>query len=140
MKKESSVCNCVNIRRAAQSVTEIYDEYLAESGLKIGQFSMLKHISAMSPVNVSRLAEKMRLDRTTLVRGLKALENEGYISDASEKGTRSRSLALTKTGEEALEKAVPLWEQAQRYLEENLGAGTLKDLTALLSKIESLTD
>ncbi|WP_303851504.1 MarR family winged helix-turn-helix transcriptional regulator [Seleniivibrio woodruffii] len=140
MKKESSVCNCVNIRRAAQSVTEIYDRYLSESGLKIGQFSMLNHINAMSPVNVSRLAEKMRLDRTTLVRGLKALENEGYIIDASEKGTRSRSLALTPTGEKALEKAVPLWEQAQKYLEDNLGTDTLKEFTSLLSEIESLTD
>jgi len=140
MKKESSACNCINIRRAAQAVTEIYDGYLAESGLKIGQFSMLKHINSMSPVNVSRLAEKMRLDRTTLVRGLKALENEGYISDASEKGTRSRRLMLTPEGEKALEKAVPLWEQAQRYLEDNLGADTLKDFTALLSKIESLTN
>ncbi|MGE4266208.1 MAG: MarR family winged helix-turn-helix transcriptional regulator [Deferribacterales bacterium] len=140
MKKESSVCNCVNIRRASQAVTEIYDGYLAESGLKIGQFSMLKHIHAMSPVNVSRLAEKMRLDRTTLVRGLKALENDGYISDTSEKGTRSRSLTLTPAGEEALEKAIPLWELAQQHLDNSIGTDTLKDLTTLLSKIESLTN
>ncbi len=139
MKKESSVCNCVNIRRAAQSVTEIYDGHLAPSGLKIGQFSMLKHIQAMAPVNVSRLAEKMRLDRTTLVRGLKTLEKDGLILDTAETGTRSRSLTLTQKGEDVLNTAVKLWEQAQKHIENKLGYGTLKDLTALLLKIESLT-
>jgi len=139
MKKESSVCNCVNIRRASQSVTEIYDGYLSESGLKIGQFSMLRHISRLEPVNVSRLAEKMRLDRTTLVRGLKILENEGYVADTSDAGTRSRSLKLTAKGQEVLAKAEPMWQEAQKYLEENLGSDTLKDLVSLLSKLESLT-
>ncbi|WP_415238396.1 MarR family winged helix-turn-helix transcriptional regulator [Seleniivibrio woodruffii] len=139
MKKESSVCNCVNIRRASQAVTEIYDGYLSESGLKIGQFSMLRHISYMEPVNVSRLAEKMRLDRTTLVRGLKILEKEGYVADTSDAGTRSRSLKLTVEGHNVLAEAEPMWQAAQKHLEEHMGKDTLKDLVSLLSKLESLT-
>lgn len=72
--KKSSVCNCLNLRRASLSITEIYDHYLAPSQLSVSQFSIPKHVREMAPVSVSELAAEIRLDRTTLVRNLKPLE------------------------------------------------------------------
>ncbi|EDK33695.1 transcriptional regulator [Clostridium kluyveri] len=55
-EKKPSPCNCLNIRRASQAITEIYNEFLLPINLKISQFSLLKHINQLEPVSVSELA------------------------------------------------------------------------------------
>lgn len=136
--KKSSPCNCLNIRRASQALTEVYDEFLAPSNIKIGQFSLLKHINQLGPVSVSDLALIIRLDRTTLVRNLKPLEQSGLIEDISTPGTRNRQLKLTTKGVETYKYAEELWEKAQSFLEEYLGEDNIDVFTTLLSKIEAL--
>lgn len=136
--KKSSPCNCLNIRRASQAVTEVYDEFLAPSNLKIGQFSLLKHINQLGPLSVSDLALIIRLDRTTLVRNLKPLEERGFVEDISTEGARNRQLKLTVKGIETYKYAEELWEKAQSFLEEYLGKDNMDTFTTLLSKIEAL--
>jgi Transcriptional regulators len=136
--KKSSPCNCVNIRRSSQALTEVYDEFLAPSNLKIGQFSLLKHINQLEPVSVSDLALIIRLDRTTLVRNLKPLEQSGFVEDISAQGTRNRQLKLTAQGVGKYNQAEELWEQAQNFLEEYLGSENIDVFNRLLSKIEAL--
>ena len=136
--KKSSPCNCLNIRRASQALTEVYDEFLAPSNIKIGQFSLLKHINQLEPVSVSDLALIIRLDRTTLVRNLKPLEQSGFVEDISTQGTRNRQLKLTAKGVETYKHAEELWEKAQNFLEEYLGRNNIDVFRTLLSKIEAL--
>ena len=136
--KKSSVCNCLNLRRASLAITEIYDHYLAPSQLSVSQLSILKHIFAMEPVNVSELAAEIRLDRTTLVRNLKPLEQQGLIHDIAQSGTRNRQLCLTAAGRERIEQANAYWELAQKRIEAQLGLEDTKTLQALLLKIEVL--
>ena len=137
-KKKPSACNCLNLRRASQAITQIYDEFLEPSGLKISQYSLLKHIKHMGPVSVSDLALEIRLDRTTLVRNLKSMEERGFIIDISANGARNRQLKLTDSGLETFEKAEQLWSEAQDYIEHYLGKDYMETLTVLLSKIEAL--
>lgn len=139
-KKEnrSSVCNCVNLRRAAHSVTAAYDRALEPSGVKISQFSILKYIRGMAPVNVSDLARAMRLDRTTLVRNLKPLEAAGLVKDSAPTGGRSRRMELTDKGRQILTQANDLWMEAQKSLEEYLGSEKLDTLRELLLKLETM--
>ncbi len=136
--KKSSVCNCLNLRRASQAITEIYDEKLVPSGLKLGQFSLLKHIKQQQPINVSDLALEMRLDRTTLVRNLKPMEEKGFVADVAAEGTRNRQLKLTEAGLKAFNEAEVLWLEAQSFIEQYLGKDDLNTLTGLLAKIEAL--
>ena len=137
-EKKSSVCNCINLRRASSSITQIYDEFLAPSKLKISQYLLLKHVKYLSPVSVSSLALEIRLDRTTIVRNLKPLEKEGFIKDDAPKGTRNRQLSLTDNGAIILQVAEPLWLEAQSFIQQYLGKNDMDILTALLSKIEAL--
>lgn len=136
--KQSSPCNCLNMRRASQAITEVYDDFLVPSNLKVGQFSLLKHIYDFGPISVSELALKIRLDRTTLVRNLKPLEKMGFVADIAPEGTRNRQLKLTDKGIEAYKSAEQLWLKAQSYLEEYLGKDNIDTFTTLLSKIEAL--
>ncbi|SMC81929.1 MarR family winged helix-turn-helix transcriptional regulator [Papillibacter cinnamivorans] len=137
-EKRSSVCNCVNLRRAAHTVTAAYDRALVPSGVKISQFSILKYIRGMAPVSVSDLARALRLDRTTLVRNLKPLEAAGLVKDSAPTGERSRRLELTDRGTQTLAQANDLWMGAQKSLEEYLGAEELNTLRGLLLKLETM--
>ncbi|NOU82107.1 MarR family transcriptional regulator [Paenibacillus sp. LMG 31459] len=134
----SSVCSCINLRRASSAVTGIYDGFLSSSGLNISQFSLLKHIYSLGPASVSDLALEMRLDRTTIVRNLKALEQIGYVEDISAQGSRNRLLILSESGKVKYIAAGNQWEQAQSFLQEALGDEDMKVLTTLLSKVEKL--
>lgn len=138
LEKKPSVCNCLNMRRASAAITKIYDTKMAPSGLTISQYALLKHVLALGPVSVSDLAVIIRLDRTTLVRNLKPLEAEGFIVDVSEKGARNRKLQLSEKGRDKLSEASRLWDDAQRYFEENIGKENIEKLTSLLTIIENL--
>lgn len=135
----SSDCNCLNLRRAAQALTKIYDEaVMASSGVSLNQFALLRNINDLAPVSVSDLSAALRLDRTTLVRTLKPLEKLDLIEDLSSAGARSRELALTAKGRDALAAARKGWAAAQNRLTAELGVTGIEQLTGLLSRIEQL--
>jgi DNA-binding MarR family transcriptional regulator len=135
---QNSACTCLKLRRASQALTKLYDRFLEPSGLKIGQYSLIKNIGRLQPVNVSDLAAELKLDRTTLVRNLKPLEEKGLVTDLSPKGARDRQLVLTAGGKNKLSAAASLWQEAQRHIENALGEEDLQTLSALLLKIERL--
>lgn len=136
--KQSSACSCINLRRASQAITEVYDEILAPSGLKISQYLLLRNLKELGPISVSSLALEIRLERTTIVRNLKPLEAREFIIDVATKGARNRQLKLTTKGLEVLEMAEPLWLESQNFIEQYLGKEDMDTLTELLSKIEAL--
>ena len=137
--KREIPCTCLKLRRASQAITKVYDQYLEPSGIKISQYSILSSISYLQPVSVSDLASYLRLDRTTLVRNLKLIEQKGFISDLAKTGSRNRELTLTESGKAALRSAIPLWKDAQNYLEQYLGTEDLSALSSMLLKIEELS-
>lgn len=136
--KKPSVCNCLNLRRASQAITHVYDELLKPCGLRVNQFSLLAHIKGLEPVSVSDLALAMRLDRTTLVRNLRSLEEQGFIEDIAATGARSRQPKLTERGLKLTLEAEAVWSEAQNSLVNYLGKEKVATLTELLSKIEAL--
>ena len=135
-KRRSSTCHCIQLRRAASRVTERYDVALAPAGLTVGQYSLLAHLERLEPVSVSRLAEELELERTTLVRTLKPVLARQLVADAAEPGRRSRALTLTGEGRNLLEQARPLWRAAQEDVERRLGEGGIAALEALLERLE----
>lgn len=109
---------------------------LAPAGLTVGQYSLLAHLERLEPVSVSRLAEELELERTTLVRTLKPVLARQLVADAAEPGRRSRALTLTGEGRTLLEQARPLWRAAQEDVERRLGEGGIAALEALLERLE----
>ena len=135
-KRRSSTCHCIQLRRAASRVTERYDMALAPAGLTVGQYSLLAHLERLEPVSVSRLAEELELERTTLVRTLKPVLARQLVADAAEPGRRSRALTLTGEGRTLLEQARPHWRAAQEDVERRMGEGGIAALEALLERLE----
>jgi DNA-binding MarR family transcriptional regulator len=131
-------CACTRARRAARALTNLYDSALEPVGLQITQFSLLRTIDRMAPVNVSTLAEAMLLDRSTLGRNLTVLERRGMLILTRSTDQRDRSVTLAPGARRLLQKALPLWEEAQRSVSRTLGKRGVADLFALLEKVEAL--
>ena len=126
-------CNCFVVRAAARHVTQCYDQFLASSGLRTTQFSILARLKRRGPLTISELAESMVMDRTTLGRNILPLERDGLIRiEATESDRRAKELHLTKDGEKRLEAARKGWYAAQARFEAVFGVKRAADLRALL--------
>ena len=129
------LCAAGNLRRTSRALTQLYDELLQPSGLRVTQFSLLVNIGREEQATIGRLAELLIMDRTTLTRNLRVLEKDGLIATVDDGDKRTHAVRLTAKGERALVKALPLWEQAQTRIVSGVGEekfrGLLKDLSAL---------
>ncbi len=79
-RKTSEECNCFAMRAAARHLSQSYDRFLAPSGLRTTQFSILARLKRRGPLTINALAEDMVMDRTTLGRNILPLERDGLIS------------------------------------------------------------
>ncbi|MGI9336865.1 MAG: MarR family winged helix-turn-helix transcriptional regulator, partial [Gammaproteobacteria bacterium] len=106
-----TVCGCHNLRRAARTVTQLYDDALQPSGLRATQVVLMVTLATDEEMNLSGLAREMALSPSTLSRNLRPLERDGLIS-IIEGARRRKSVRLTERGHRALVKVVPYWEKA----------------------------
>ena len=113
---------CHKTRMAARAITRTYDDALRSTGLRATQLSVLAAVGARGALSIQSLADSLEMDRTTLTRNLRPLEDKGYVLLAPERRHRSRVLTLTDAGHAVLMEALPLWEQAQRRIKRRLGA------------------
>jgi DNA-binding MarR family transcriptional regulator len=127
-------CACRNLRRTARAVTQLYDETLRPTGLRITQFTLLVAVAIREPVLVTRLADTLSLDRTTLARDLRPLTERGLVEIAAGEDRRTRVVRLTRQGRQAIGRAYPLWQRAQARIVEaspwSALAGGLQEVTA----------
>jgi DNA-binding MarR family transcriptional regulator len=109
---------CETLRRAARTVTRMYDDALRPVNLRITQFSILAHLRGREPVRVRNLAAGLQLEETTLTRNLRLLEQEGWVATQAGEDRREKRITITRTGQQALAKAVPLWRAVQEKLQQ----------------------
>lgn len=133
MKWQSS-CVCLNLRRAARAVSQIYDEALASSGIKITQFSLLRAVERNEPVAISALAEELDLDRTTMARNLAPLERDRLVTLAPGSDQRVTEVRLTPKGRTVVAKALPLWENVQAQVQRQLASGRIDQLREIAAE------
>lgn len=114
-------CHCFAARQAARHVTRIYDRHLAAAGLTSTQFSILVVIHA-GDVSMRALADVLVMDRTTLLRALKPLQEQGLVASARHADDpRQLVFSLTPAARRQVKRAAPFWENAQREFEQSLG-------------------
>jgi DNA-binding MarR family transcriptional regulator len=137
-RAKGAECACGNLRKAARAVTQLYDEALRPTGLRVTQFGILGATMAMEPVTLTRLADATVTDRTTLTRNLALLQKRGLIRIRAGDDRREREVTLTKRGRGALFRGFPLWQEAQARVVNGLGEERWKALHEGLSAVVSL--
>jgi DNA-binding MarR family transcriptional regulator len=109
-----SPCVCNTLRMVARAATQLYDDVLRPSGLRVTQFSILAAIARMGEASVKQLEESLAVDQTTLTRGLALLERDRLIGRTPHPDGRIKAMRLTAKGHRALDVARPLWARGAR--------------------------
>jgi DNA-binding MarR family transcriptional regulator len=133
-------CACFNVRKAARAISQLYDDFMQSTGLRPTQYSLLTAIAYIGEEGVGALSEVLSTDRTTLSRNVKPLMEHGWVEPCSGSDRRRRAFRITEAGRAKLDEAIPLWEEAQRFVAEQLGPASIESLRLLADDIASLSD
>jgi DNA-binding MarR family transcriptional regulator len=133
-------CTNLKLRQLSRAVTRHYDAFVAPTGLKNTQYSLLSHIVLLGPLRPTDLAAKMKLDASTLTRNLQPLVAAGWVEQGPGEDARSRSVAATEAGRAKRAEGQKAWKHAQLALNERLGAERVAALHALLDECLQILD
>jgi len=138
---EGSECMAYNLKKATRAVQNLFDSAYKSIGLEGTQYTVLAHIYVAEPITLSKLADMMSVDRTTLGRNLKPLEKKGLIDIKIGDDRRAKLINITDHGREVLSQAQPIWKETHEQIKDLLGVenwssivSNLKELTAKLNK------
>ena len=133
-------CYSQCMRSANKAINDHYARRLEPAGVAVVQFSMLYSVGQLGRCGVCELADAVDLDYSTVARSIKPLIERGLLADESDGRTRQRQLTLTDAGRRTVATGLPLWEQAQRDVQELLGEDEVEHLQDTLSKLERMAD
>ncbi len=139
LSEVEKTCLCLNTRKVARAMTQQYDAFLQSTGLRVTQFNVLVAIGLAGEVPLTRLAEVLAMDRTTLARNLKPLSSQDLVTiETSAEDRRVRVIKLTEHGCRVLQDALPRWRQAQQQVVSQLGVSQSQTLLAELKAVMEL--
>jgi DNA-binding MarR family transcriptional regulator len=120
-------------------MSRYYDSVLKPSHLRATQFTILAVVSKKAPVSINNLAKILVMDRSTLARDLQPLERQGFVSISSDQNdNRVRLVSITDNGNAVLQKAYPLWLNAQTKITEIFGEDRLLQLISELKEVSTV--
>src|SRR5437879_13899705 len=79
----STPCACTTLRKAARAVTRFYDAAIERAGMTTTQFAVLRAAERAGTVTMSRVADDLVMDRTSLYRTVAPLLREGWLRRAA---------------------------------------------------------
>jgi DNA-binding MarR family transcriptional regulator len=125
-------CLCLASRRAARTITQVFDRHMRPHGLRATQFTILTTVILMKEPPIGTLAKFLGMDRTTLTRNLSLLEDKGWIRTRTDDAdARSHIAAVTRAGEKLVREALPAWRKAQDSVTKTIGPAGVAGLTRL---------
>ncbi len=133
-------CACTMLKKASRAMTRFYEEAMAPAGVTATQFAILRALERNGPTPLSRLAEELVMDRTSLYRALSPLLRDALlVTKASSVDRRVKEAALSRAGHRRIARALPYWRSAQDDFLADFGtrdwsgtAGSLAKLVALV--------
>lgn len=133
-----AVCPAFNLRRAERLVTEQFNEALAPTGLSVTQIPVLAALRTLDRVPLSRLAEVIVVDLSTLSRSIVVLERRGLVRLDPGPDRRVRIASLTPAGLAKLAEAYPIWQRMQKRVAECFDDGEYAGTLSSLRKVSKL--
>src|SRR3954469_23985013 len=97
-------CVCFNLRRVTRLVTQFYDTEMRGHGIRPTQGSILASLQTRDSWNMAELSDWLGMDRTTLVRNLRPLQRDGFVTTTGGGRGNLVELTLTTKGRKQIEK------------------------------------
>lgn len=123
-------------KHAGMRMAELNREALAPFGIDARELGVLLVLAGHEPASQQQAAQRLGVDRTTMVAQLDTLERKGLVSRQPHAEDRRRNLVeLTDGGRDTLRRATRASDEAERALLAPLGredAQRLRDLLRLI--------
>lgn len=140
VRTQRHVCFAEQLRSANRAITKLYTEHLGDADIGIAQLSLLIRLYYFGEITLSRLAQNLETDRTTLTRNVQILERSGHLEIVGGQDRRQRKVRLTDRGFESLKATIPLWLKAQEALLLQLGDSRWEELFKGMRMLAKLGD
>ena len=124
---------------AARTITQHYDNQFRKVGLRSTQFNLLAAVDDAGPVAMTKLADILIMDRTTLNRDLQPLRRDGLVLVKTGEDRRLRLIDLTDEGRAKLEAGLPVWRELQDAFHGQMGKKRWNSLMKNLSRATRIT-
>ncbi|WP_109477605.1 MarR family winged helix-turn-helix transcriptional regulator [Paraburkholderia sp. C35] len=129
-------CNCFALRQAARYITQLYERRLGQLGVTAAQYTILGKLKGSSSSTMAELAEHMVMERTTLLRALKPLQRDGYVTSGKNASDgKAFGFQLTEAGRTLYQLASVEWKTAQSGFEADFGRARAKMLRKALFEL-----
>ncbi|MER5650158.1 MarR family transcriptional regulator [Streptosporangium sp. NPDC002524] len=104
-------------KHAALRLQELHDQVLAPFGIDARQLGVLLVLTGQEPPSQHQVAQRLGVDRTTMVALLDTLEDKGILSRHPHKQDRRRNVVeLTEHGKDTVRRATQASDEAERSL------------------------
>ena len=129
-------CLGLRVRVINRVLSSIYDDALRPCGLKVSQLTILVVIATHGKVRPADIGAFIQMDNSTLSRNLERMARQGWIEASDDESDgRARPVRLAAKGHQALECAIPRWEEAQRRAQNKLGEAGVNELRSLAARM-----
>ncbi len=132
-----SACVALNLRKSSHIISRFYAKEMRDSPVRGPLFSLLAMIRRHGSATITALARDIGLDRTTLTRNLKQLEQRDLI-EISRATANKKEVRLLPKGEAALNNALLYWRKTQDKVLQELGEERWKRMRRDLAAVMEL--
>ncbi len=129
-------CACTTVRRASRLLARAFDVVLEPTGLNVTQLAVLRAIKRHPNEPLTRVAEDLCMDRTSLYRAVSRMQRDGWLTIAAGADARSRIAEFTTRGRRVFDAAELPWARVQTALIDRFGRDKWM---ALVSELERLS-
>jgi len=131
-------CVCKNLRMTTRITTQYFDQVFQTVGIPVAQFSLLADIAFRENVTISELAQVLLMDQTTVTRNIEILRKKGYVNvRTDDNDSRRKCISISESGLRTLDDAIPLWNNVQSLIEQEIGAEKFEEFLKTLSQIQN---
>ena len=129
------------LKHAQLRMAELTEKALAPYGISGRELAVLLVLAGREPASQQQAAQRLGIDRTTMVALLDALQAKGLVSRHPHADDRRRNVVeLTEAGQDTLRRATAASDEAERTLLAPLGARDGERLRDLLRAVVSTPD
>ena len=127
--KELKQCTCFNLRKMARELTNNYNNSLKSYGVNSTQIPILALLNIYNQIEISKIAELLNLESSTLRRNSSILIKKKLIK-IIKRDSNGNLLKLTTNGYNKLKEILPIWKKSNQT-----GKKLVKDYIQVLKEI-----
>ncbi|MGE3177850.1 MAG: MarR family winged helix-turn-helix transcriptional regulator [Vicinamibacterales bacterium] len=131
----AEACAFFNVRRLSRLLERQFSRALAPAGVTASQFAILVAALMSRDVSVTARGRTIGMSQSALSRQLAAMVRRGWVELVTEHG-RAQRVLLAAPGLAIVNRALPLWREAQEEVVASLG---VHPWTTLLQGIRKLS-